>query len=213
MGFRLRKNCHLQPGSWIKTGSYHSMSPFPLRCRNTDVCGGQTESSCRQSLTADAEMGWRKELLSNVMLHTADLAESVHKIRRVALMLFQKMKPLLQQPIIIFQIRKKKILAAETSCYKKSPPRFHKLKDLTRNGTYTSRFTWSRKLFGSRWQDDDPMLCFLFFFPPIAFSFVISPSAETQVLVHQGEQSHVIGCFPIWAPDSTMLITNWWEIH
>lgn len=53
-------------------------------------------------------MGWRKELLSNVMFHTADLAESIHKIRRVALMLFQKMKPLLQQPIIIFKIRKKR---------------------------------------------------------------------------------------------------------
>lgn len=52
-------------------------------------------------------------------------------------------------------------------------------------------------------------LCFF----PIAFSRVISPSTEAQILVHQGEQSHVIGCFPTWAPDSTKLITNWWEIH
>lgn len=42
----------------------------------------------------------------------------------------------------------------------------------------------------------------------IALSFVICTLAEAQALVHQGEQSHVIGCFPICAPDSTVLVTN-----
>lgn len=53
----------------------------------------------------------------------------------------------------------------------------------------------------------------MFFSSHCLFSRVLSPSTEAQMLVHQGEQSHVIGCFPTWAPDSTMLITNWWEIH
>lgn len=30
---------------------------------------------------------------------------------------------------------------------------------------------------------------------PITLLFVICPLAEAQALVHQGEQSHVIGCF------------------
>lgn len=50
-------------------------------------------------------------------------------------------------------------------------------------------------------------------FIPRAFSQVISLSTEAQILVHQGEQSPVIACFPTWALYSTMLITNWWEIH
>lgn len=35
---------------------------------------------------------------------------------------------------------------------------------------------------------------------PIALSFVICPLAGAQALVHQGEQSHVIGCFPHLSP-------------
>lgn len=40
-----------------------------------------------------------------------------------------------------------------------------------------------------------PFLFFVFFL--LAFHFVTSPSVGTQALVRQGEQSHVIGFFPI----------------
>lgn len=67
-----------------------------------------------------------------------------------------------------------------------------------------------KNMFGRRWRED--VAVFVFFFL-LAFHFVTSASMSTQALVRQGEQSHVIGFFPIWASDSTMLITNWWEIH
>lgn len=51
------------------------------------------------------------------------------------------------------------------------------------------------------------------FFFPLGISFRSLSLNVTQALVRQREQSHVIGFFPIWATDSTMLITNWWEIH
>lgn len=53
-----------------------------------------------------------------------------------------------------------------------------------------------KKMFGRRWREDVAVFVFCFFFP-LAFHFVTSPSVGTQALVRQGEQSHVIGFFPI----------------
>lgn len=217
MGFRLRKPSHIQPGSWLKCQIIITCPHSTIWMLSTPPCSTHTHQrlnwiNALRVLIAQFEMGCRKEQWSNLRMscyvqptkQSPSITSAVlrwcsfyrlsHYCSCQPSSFWEKNLWATDEPVVT----RKAHLAGMSQKTLQEVAHAHYTLPEAENCLAVN---------GGKME-----LCFFFFFP-IAFSRVISPSTEAQILVHQGEQSHVIGCFPTWAPDSTKLITNWWEIH
>lgn len=128
---------------------------------------------------------------TNVILYVVDWTGVIHEIGAVALKHFHKMK-------LFFYCRQQPSLFPET-LYAMGKPAVTGQKSISKEMAH-KHYALPEAKKKNVWQEMTGRcgrFCFLLFFFLLAFHFVTSPSVGTQALVRQGEQSHVIGFFPI----------------